>query len=138
MDTLKFLDAVKNQDMKELSGSERKLADDLLVALSQTSTDFHANVFHLLDGITEENDLAELVGTINSLPRQERTQLIAMITTGEATEEFMRSLDTNPQLQRAVDIAFSGHIDQLHDLGEALDNARAFIDEKKKDKDKNS
>ena len=45
----------------------------------------------------------------------------------------MQSLDANPQLQRAVDIAFAGHIDQLHDLGQALDNAKEFIDHKKEE-----
>lgn len=134
MDTSKFVEAVRNQDTKWLTGAERKLADDLLAALGQTSTDFHADMFHLLSGVTEENDLVELVGTINGLLPQERTQLIAMITTGDATAEFMKSLDANPQLQHAIDIAFAGHIGQLHDLGQSLNSAERFIkyDQEKK------
>lgn len=135
MDTAKFVEAVRNQDTRGLVGAERKLADDLLVALGQTSAEFHDDMFRLLDSVTEENDLTTLFGTINGLPPQERTQLIAMITTGDATAGFMKNLDTNPQLQQAVDIAFAAHVDQFDDLGEALKNAQECIDEEKKDED---
>ena len=96
-------------------------------------------MFHLLDSIADENDLTDLVSVVNSLKPQQRTQLIAMITTGDATEEFMRSLDTNPESQRVVDIAFAGHIGQLHNLGQSLNDAKEFIDRQKdKDADTNS
>lgn len=138
MDTSKFVEAVRNKDTSELVGPDKKLADDLLATLSNTSTEFHGDVLHLLGSLSEGNDLAELVTIVNSLEPQQRAQLIAMVTTGDATEEFMRSLDTNPQLQRAVDIAFAGHIGQLHDLGSALNSAQEFINEKKNDEDTNS
>ena len=131
MDTSKFLEAVRNRDTKKLMGAERKLADSLLVSLNQTSEDFHADMIHLLEGVTDESDFTDLVTVFNTLQPKQRIQLIAMITTGDATEEFSQILDTNPQLQRAVDIAFAGHIGQLHDLGSSLKNAQEFIDRQK-------
>jgi len=139
MNTSQFLEAVRNQDTKELAAAEKKLADDLLTTLSQTSAEFHGDMLHLLGSVTEGNDLEELVSIIHSLEPKQRIQLIALITTGDATDEFMKSLDTNPRLQKAVDIAFAAHIGDLHDLGRSLNDAQECMErEKDEDADTNS
>lgn len=133
MDRVKFLDAIAGQDTNDLSGADRQLADNLLIALSEISIEFHREILDLLDSVSVENEFVDLVATITSLPAKQRTQLIAFITTGDATEEFINSLDHNPRLQHAVDIAFTAHVGQIHDLDEALDNAEEFLREHEKE-----
>src|SRR3989338_3564698 len=123
----KIVDAVRNNDASELVGDEKLLANNLRQTLSQTSSEFHEDMLLLFENIKEDDAFVDLVTIVNSLSPQERIQLIALITTGDATDKFMKSLDTNLQLQRAVDIAFAGHIGQLHDLGQALNDAKDFI-----------
>ncbi len=75
------------------------------------------------------NDMEEMIRIINALPPRERTQLLAFVTTGDATQSFGENLNTNPQLQRAVDIAFAAHIAQLPDLEQAIENAKVHLKE---------
>jgi len=128
MDTQKFFEAIRNQDTNDLPNEDKKIADAFVATLRQISTEFHSDIIHLLENVRSGNDIAELAGILHSLEARQLTQVIAFVTTGEATEEFMKSLDINPSLQRAVDIAFAGHVSQIQNVEQALEQAKEYIE----------
>lgn len=122
-----ILEAVSRQDTSELFNRDKELADGLLTALRQISSEFHQDILCLLNSVLDENDFSEVLAVITSLPPQLRIQLIAFVTTGDATADFMNRLDNDIKLQHVVDIAFAAHVGQLPDLESALDNAQEFL-----------
>lgn len=127
MDTITFVEALRTKDTNGLGTADKKLADDLLKTLNLVSADFHEEILGLLGSLSAGKDLEEFVSILNSLDPKQRTQLIALVTTGSATEEFMHNLNTNSQLRSSVDIAFAGHLGQLPDFEQALHDAEYFL-----------
>jgi hypothetical protein len=127
MNTNRFIDAIQAQNTDTLPADERGLADTFLATIRQVSTEFHSDLLDLLQEV-EEGDLSELISIINTVAPENRTRLIAFICNGEDSGgEFLPMLDKDKQLQRAVDIAFTAHVDALHDLGQAMKNADEFL-----------